>query len=159
MVNNITIYVDNKTLVMSSIARVFLVFLSLILKTYFNTSFIVTVSSAVICLVDSSLVGSRSCLVASSVRPSLAVVLVSSHLVVLVDCLQFQNDECSLLRSTFWRNMHVYWHAYLPAIGIGSEIRSPNRLIASPITSLLGSCDGLFWLSCFSFYTPKNPCQ
>jgi hypothetical protein len=30
-------------------------------------------------------------------RPSLAVVFVSSHLVVLVDCPQFQNDECSLL--------------------------------------------------------------
>jgi hypothetical protein len=42
MVNNITIYVDDKALVMSSFARVFLMFVSLILKTYFNTSFIVT---------------------------------------------------------------------------------------------------------------------
>ncbi len=42
MVNTITIYVDNKVLVMSSIAHVFLIFVSLILKTYFNTSFIVT---------------------------------------------------------------------------------------------------------------------
>jgi hypothetical protein len=42
MVNTTTIYVDNKALVISSIACVFLVFVLLILKTYFNTSFIVT---------------------------------------------------------------------------------------------------------------------
>jgi hypothetical protein len=42
MVNTITIYVDNKALVMSLIAPIFLMFVSLILKTYFNTSFIVT---------------------------------------------------------------------------------------------------------------------
>ncbi len=42
MVNTITIYVDAKALVLSSIACIFLVFVLLILKTYFYASFIVT---------------------------------------------------------------------------------------------------------------------
>jgi hypothetical protein len=42
MVDTTTIYVDNKALIISSIACVFLMFVLLILKTYFYTSFIVT---------------------------------------------------------------------------------------------------------------------